>query len=489
MSIEIELKLQLSPKTAKKLLGHPLLANIEPQKMRLLNTYYDTPELDLHARRMAVRFRKKSEQWLLTVKSAEPASGGLAVRNEWETAATPGNFDFSHVDNAEFRAFLEQSSPRFEAVFTTDFRRQIWHIPFGESVIELAVDRGSIASGEKSAAICEIELELLSGKIEDIFGLTRQLQEQHELHPAIASKAERGYKLFLDTPLLPFKAKPATITAQMTPVEAFRNIALGCLEHFQRNEKGLKKGDSPEFVHQARVALRRLRSAIKLFAPVLPAEFVAAYGQTWQTLASALGEARNWDVFLDETLPPIQAAFPENGDIRRLRDEARRRSKAARRAASRILAVKEYPRLLVEFTAAVYALSDTLPLPLQDFAEDRISSHARRARKLAVSHATQKPDDRHRMRICFKKLRYTLEFFAPLLPPKPLQSYLATLSHLQDELGLINDQVTAEALIKDALAKKPSGPIHGWIAGRHALLVNQLPQALAAWLAQRTFWK
>jgi triphosphatase len=489
MSIEIELKLQLSPKTAKKLLDHPLLAGCEPQKMRLLNTYYDTPDLDLHARRIAVRFRKKGEQWLLTVKSAEPASGGLAVRNEWETAATPGNFDFSHVDDMEFRRFLEQSSARFEAIFTTDFRRQIWHIPFGESLIELAVDRGSIASGKKSTPICEIELELLSGKIEDIFGLTRKLQEQHELHPAIASKAERGYKLFLDTPLLPFKAKPATITALMTPVEAFRNIALGCLEHFQRNEKGLKKGDGPEFVHQARVALRRLRSAIKLFAPVLPAEFVAAYGQTWQTLASALGEARNWDVFLDETLPPIQAAFPENGDIRRLRDEARRRSKAARRAVIRILAVKEYPRLLVEFTAAIYALSDTLPLPLQDFVEDRISSHARRARKLAVSHATLKPDDRHRMRICFKKLRYTLEFFAPLLPPKPLQTYLATLSHLQDELGLINDQVTAEALIKDALAKKPDGPIHGWVAGRHALLVNQLPQTLAAWLAQRTFWK
>ena len=83
MSIEIELKLQLSPKTAKKLTSHPLLANIQPQKMRLLNTYYDTPKLDLHAKRIAVRFRKKGDQWLLTVKSAEPASGGLAMRSDW----------------------------------------------------------------------------------------------------------------------------------------------------------------------------------------------------------------------------------------------------------------------------------------------------------------------------------------------------------------------------------------------------------------------
>ena len=489
MSIEIELKLQLSPKTAKKLTSHPLLANIQPQKMRLLNTYYDTPKLVLHAKRIAVRFRKKGEQWLLTVKSAEPASGGLAMRSEWETAATPGNFDFSHVDADELRDFLERASEQFEPIFTTDFRRQIWHVPFGESLIELAVDRGNIESCGRSTPICEIELELLSGKVEDIFGLTRKLQEQHDLHPAIASKAERGYKLYLNESLLPFKAKPAAINPQMMPVEAFRSIALGCLEHFQRNEKGLHEGAEAEFVHQARVALRRLRSAIKLFAPALPPEFVTAYGQTWQTLAGALGDARNWDVFLEETLPPIQAAFPENRDIRHLRNEARRRAKTARRAVIRILAVKEYPRLLVEFTSAIYALSDTLPMPLKDFANERISSHARRAKKLAASHATLGPAERHRMRISFKKLRYTLEFFAPLLPAKRLSPYLAALSQLQDELGLINDHVTADTLIKDALAKRPSGPIHGWVAGRHALLVSELPESLQTWLAQRAFWK
>ena len=270
MSIEIELKLQLSPKTAKKLAAHPLLSNISPQKQHLLNTYYDTPALDLHTQRIAVRFRKKGEQWLLTVKSAEPASGGLAMRSEWETEATPGVFDFSHVDASDLRNFLETSSSTLEPIFTTDFRRQIWHVPFGESWIELAVDRGNVESQGKSTPICEIELEMLNGRIEDIFGLTRQLQQQLDLRPAIASKAERGYKLYLDEALTPFKAKAAAINDEMTPVSAFRSIALGCLEHFQRNEKGLFDSTDPEFVHQARVALRRLRSAMKLFAPVLP---------------------------------------------------------------------------------------------------------------------------------------------------------------------------------------------------------------------------
>ena len=89
------------------------------------------------------------------------------------------------------------------------------------------------------------------------------------------------------------------------------------------------------------------------------------------------------------------------------------------------------------------------------------------------------------MRIAFKKLRYTLEFFTPLLPQKRVNPYLAALAQLQDELGLINDHVTAETLIAEALAGRPAGPIHGWIAGRHELLVSELPEVLQTWLAQR----
>jgi triphosphatase len=489
MATEIELKLQLSPKTAKALPGHPLLAEITSQKIRLLNTYFDTPALDLHAKRIAMRFREKGWQWLLTVKSAEPASGGLAVRNEWECPATPGVFNFDHVDNLELQRFLVDATPELEPIFSTDFNRHIWHVPFGESLIELALDRGKIQSRGKSMPICEIELELLSGHIADIFALTRQLQENLDLHPAIASKAERGYNLFSDTPLAPFRSKPSPLTAQLSPVEAFRSIALSCLEHFQRNEHGLRDSKDPEYVHQARVALRRLRSAIKLFTPVLPKDFVAAYGETWKTLASALGDARNWDVFLEETLPPIRAAFPKEADVARLKQEGVRRAHRARKSVTTLMALAEYPKLITEFTAAVFALSDIVPITLQDLATSQLTRHARKAHKLAVRHAELEAEERHQMRICFKKLRYTLEFFAPLLPNKRLSPYLSALNRLQDELGLINDHVTAEALISVALAKRPKGAVHGWVLGRHALLIGDLPEALGGWLGQREPWK
>lgn len=484
MSTEIELKLELTPKAASKLARHSLLAGLAAQKLQLLNTYYDTAKLELHARRVAFRFRKKGWQWLSTVKTAEAASGGLALRSEWESEATPGLFEFEHVDHPELRAFLEERRDTLVPVFTTDFQRQLWHVPFGDSVIELAVDRGSIESCSRHARICEIELELISGKVEDIFALTRRLQDDIDLRPAIASKAERGYSLFLNEPLKPFKAKTAPISASMTPVEAFRVIALGCLEHFQRNEAGILSGGDPEFIHQARVALRRLRSAIKLFAPVLPKEFVHSYSRTWQTLASALGDARNWDVFLAETLPPMAAAFPDHKDIKRLRKAALGLAGDARKSTIGLLAVREYPCLLLEFTAAIYALDDILPIPLSDFARQQIASHAKKARKLATRHRELCPAQRHKMRIAFKKLRYALEFLAPLLPRRGLKPYLAALAQLQEELGLINDHVTAETLIAQVLKAGPTGPVQGWVAGRHALLLGELPEALQTWLAQ-----
>jgi triphosphatase len=83
MAHETELKLSLQTHELPRLLSHPLLASpAAPQ--RLLNTYFDTPALDLKQRRMAVRERLAGDQWLLTVKTAGTSQGGLSRRQEWE---------------------------------------------------------------------------------------------------------------------------------------------------------------------------------------------------------------------------------------------------------------------------------------------------------------------------------------------------------------------------------------------------------------------
>lgn len=491
MATEIELKLALTPATARALERHPLLAGITPTRHRLLNTYYDTPDLSLKAQRVALRFRKRGRQWLLTVKSAEPASGGLAQRNEWETPAIPGQWQFDHVDQPALRNMLQAAVPALEAIFTTNFRRIAWTLEVGTSVVELALDRGHIESQGRRKPICEVELELISGEVADLFVLTRQLQADLILRPSVASKAERGYALFLGTPLQPFKAKPAPLSDSLTPLQAFRQIALTCIEQLQRNEAGVIHASNPEFVHQARIALRRLRSALKVFAPVLPADFTQAWSEAWRTLSIALGDARNWDVLSTETVPPLLEAFPDHRPSMRLAVAARRRAREAHLVVARLLTMEEYPRMVTEFIASLFALKNNAvpPESLTAFATPQLKACAKRACRFAANNTALSKEERHRMRITLKKLRYTLECFASLLPQRNLRRYLAALVQLQNELGLINDHVTAERLIESVLGTEQKGLVHGWVTGRHALLVSELPEAINLCMAHRTPWK
>ena len=78
-----------------------------------------------------------------------------------------------------------------------------------------------------------------------------------------ASKAERGYRLFTGQESPPVKARPLALGEDITPRQAFRSIALNCLEQLQANERGARLGQDSEYVHQARVAIRRLRAALE----------------------------------------------------------------------------------------------------------------------------------------------------------------------------------------------------------------------------------
>jgi len=190
------------------------------------------------------------------------------------------------------------------------------------------------------------------------------LQSELPLHPGSASKAERGYRLAADTALAPVRATNAVLEMGMTTIAVFRSTAFSCLGQLQGNERGVRDTDAPEFIHQARVAMRRLRSAIRLWRPLLPADYVSNFDPRWRTLANQLGDTRNWDVFITEILPPICKAFPEHSDIQRLEGEARTHLAACRKQARAAMTSADYSRLLLEFTAASVALVESRKPPI-----------------------------------------------------------------------------------------------------------------------------
>ncbi len=486
MATEIELKLAISRKAASQLIEHRRLLGHPPQRLRLLNTYYDTPGLDLHARRIALRFRKKGTDWLLTVKTAEAASGGLAVRQEWEYPAQPGEFDFSPIDDPALRQLLDTHRAQLRPVFTTHFTRLCWRLAHGNARIEIALDRGTIESNERRLKISEVELELLDGSVAELFNFAQQLQQDLPLRPAISSKAESGYQLFKHTPPRPTRAAPSPVRPGQTPIQSFRLIALACLEQLQRNEPGLRSDNPVEYIHQARVAIRRLRSALALFAPLLPLEFQKKFRKPWKKLADTLGTARNWDVFIHETLPPIADAFPEHQGTQSLLKAARQQRRRARLAMAAQIGHADTARLWLDFTAALHALPERPEIDLTQFAQEKITEQSQHSAQLAARFTQLDARERHQLRLAYKKLRYTTDFMSPLLAEQTTGKQLTTLSRLQDALGQINDLITAQQLLAPLQAKRTRGPIDGWLAGRHQLLLQQLPGKLAEWQSGHT---
>jgi len=506
MSQETELKLEVHPQDLAALLRHPLLKSQPARRERLFNTYFDTSTLSLRAQRMAVRERRVGRQTLLTVKTAGQSVGGLSQRGEWEAPTRAGAFDFaSLVNDAALAAQLASVAWQLVPVFRTDFTRRSWVLQHGPARVEVALDQGFIATGNAQGnhrqPILELELELLDGPVDALLDLAHtlalgplgQAASALRLLPANRSKAERGYALFMGERLQPVKAAGLQLQAGMHPVQAFRAAALSCLAHLQANEAGVLHPGAegvmpdPEFVHQARVALRRLRTGLRIFRPVLPRRFAAHWSNEWKSLTNQLGDARNWDVFATEWVPelleaagPVVGASDDSAQV--LQAWVQQQRRAAWQRAADALGSREHALRLLAFTRAVLNLLPGDPAVGAPPAGDALAGWARavlRERHAGLrqqARAAQRtgPEGRHALRLSLKKLRYAQEFLASVLPAKRVARSTAVLSSAQELLGRLNDLSTAHTL----LAAMAAGPASALVVHWQQSLQGQLEAGL-----------
>lgn len=497
MAQEVEIKLSLPEAARRAFLRHPLLKAAQRLPAhKLVNLYYDTPALDLHRHGVALRTRRQGRGWLQTVKCAGTAVGGLAVRPEWERPYA-GRFDFSAIDDPQLAELLERHrlAARLGPVFETVFTRRAWRIaPAPGAGVLLMLDTGWIAADGRREAISEIEIEREGGEVESLFDLARALAADLPLRPGIYSKAERGYRLRLDTPLAPIKAAPSPLLPAQTPLEAFRGIAAACLAQFQANMAGAAEAD-PEFVHQMRVALRRLRSALRTFRPVLPEGFEAALVPPLRETARTLGLARDWDVLAEEIVAPARRAFAGDARLDALAAAVGQRRQAAHAAARQALEARALALALLDFAARLQQTGLlAADVPLAAFAARRLDRLRRKALVLAQAARDRDPAHLHALRIGVKRLRYAIEFFAPLHRGRDSRDALATLTALQDSLGALNDLARAGPLLaqcmdSDAALREAVALTGGWHGPRHAVLQGLTLQGLRRLRKLKRFWK
>lgn len=500
MGREVELKLAIPKRALPALRRHPLISACPPlgRAVVLENVYYDTAELALKAQRIGLRTRRQARHWLQTVKAATVSTGGLTSRPEWEQPFS-GNFDFDGIDDDAVRKVLMRHADALLPVFSTRFRRETRVFePDAETRILIMIDDGSVLAGDRHEPIHEVELELEHGQPSDLLQLAARLATDLPLMPDDRSKAERGYRLHLGTQPEPVRAEPSPIDAAMSPLDAFRALAFSCLRQWQANATVAAEQEAPEFIHQLRVSQRRLRSLMRLFELVLPADFVATWSARLRDNANRFGDARDLDVLDAELLQPVLTTTDrESEQLALLRQHVADARQTARSDAIGALDMGEQGRLLLTLMEDLVALpsNDLIgAADLRSFAALQLEHLRKRARKRLSAAADRRPSHLHALRLAFKQLRYGLEFFHPLLPAKFATAYLRALVRTQTELGFIQDVDVARERFAGWAAQRPDlgtavAYVCGWHGPRYARMTQRaLKEAPALLKASATPW-
>jgi len=521
MSVETELKLSLAPEYADQLVRHPLLqaANLSKAPQHLYNIYFDTPEHDLLQQGFGLRVRCIGEKRLQTVKTTGTTLGGLHQRQEWETELVGDVPDYSRFPEEALPAWCadDENRNKINPLFTTDFIRTTWHVSFDDgSLVEVALDQGVIKNSTAHFPLSEVELELKAGSPLKLYKIALTLQEELPLLIENKSKAAHGYAL--SHPFSPTicKASKIKLDEEMSAETAFIHIFWQTLTMMQENEEMVLYGEDIEGVHQMRVALRRLRSCLTLYEPLIPKKTHVKLRGEMKWLTGLLGEARDWDVFAlnlskiqAEPLQPAANHPLSTVDQTVLQDQLTQvQAKVADYQATAYVKLREalrsprYSRLLLLTGKWLTQRSwrkrvnkqilQQLDGSVISFANQVLDNQYQEVCQQGKNLTQLSPTQRHNVRILIKKLAYGTRFFAILYPKKAIRPFQDNLAELQEQLGILNDANVANQLVNQ-LQLKETDPVQLLLVAYYDKQKDQYVQALEprwqAFLQQPHFWK
>ncbi len=248
----------------------------------------------------------------------------------------------------------------------------------------------------------------------------------------------------------------------LDPEEAAGAAALAILRPLRAtlraNEQGVVAELDREFLHDYRVALRRLRSALGQLRGLFPRREVEALRSELAWLGQQTGPKRDLDVLL-ESLPDLLDPLPSwvrEGFVpveAQLVQAAREAQKEIVKsfASSRYQQTMEALDGFLERRAQASRQPAAARRPIREVASERLGKAARRVVERAEALGPDpEPAALHALRIACKKLRYLLEFFRSLFPRAEIDRLLEALKGLQNVLGSLNDLVNQEQALRRA---------------------------------------
>jgi len=483
----MELDLCLDPDDAARLPRLKLLASAtrgraQPQRI----VWHDSPDAALTAEGLALA--RERNLWRLERLVPDPAE-------PWPPGAPPPVLGQAADLSALGHDLTQPLAPAVAFVG----RRHAYGLETEHGAVTLSLMRGTLRAVTTERAASRVDL---AGDEQAVLHLGLALAGELRLEVPCATLAGEALAAARATAPAPRRLGVPTLPEGLAVAEAFAFV-LAHLTDVVLHFAPLAAADisGPEPVHQMRVALRRLRSAVTVFRPMLDCPELAATKAGLKALSVRLGPTRDWDVFLGETASAVSAAFPNEPKLARLIAAGERRRRECHAALREFLRSAEFRRLGIELAWLAGARSwypappegGVQPVSVRSFAADVLH---RRLRKLLHTDdiAGLDPPALHAVRLKAKRMRYAAEIFAPLYPGKAARRFIQRLTAVQDGLGQLNDRATAGRLLAEL---DGTGGRHGYAAGlvlgfaAAGTTTDVLPRVMRRWERFRraeAFW-
>lgn len=461
-----------------------------PNAIRLEARYFDTEDKALSSRGIALRLRNEGGQWVQTVK----AMGDGPLDREEHNVAVEGAMPLArpalHAGTKageRLREALESAQGPLMETYRTEIDRVTRDLVFRGGVVELAFDLGRIVAHggtaqEKQTPVCELELELKEGPVAGLVEVATQWAAQHGLVLNTVSKAERGERLMAAQWARPAaKARPMAHGGSRKQFLKGPNLqraaVSNCLAQILANASEIVEGSAgQEHVHQLRIGIRRLRTALRELDALAPGRFDPAWEPPLVDVFRRLGQLRDREQALDA----IGAELREAGAPKSAAPPA-----GAKASPLAIVSTPAFQAVLIGlmgFTAQAVVTEGNGALGA---AKARRHLHKRLQALHAKVHRDARRfeslsfEEQHRVRKRLKRLRFLAEFVAPALEGGA-DEFLASLQPALSALGRLNDEHVASELYRSMAAKDPKAWFGvGWLAARRGQSVKATKKALS----------
>ncbi|MEH3085259.1 MAG: CHAD domain-containing protein [Xylophilus ampelinus] len=508
-------------------------------RTRLQARYFDTADGRLAARGIVLRLRKEGARWVQTAKAA---GDGLLARHEHEVdlgfadRRRPPAPDLRRHDGTPLAARLaaalglpapddrpaaggasgaDPAPPALVETFATD----IWRLARQDALAdgaraELALDKGTVHAGSgaarRSTPIQELEIEHKGGPVGPLVEAAGGWAARHGLWLSTVTKSAHGERLARalqgdEAPAAAVHARPPAFGHRPGGSRILRAAVEACLAQVLPNASEVAAGSADaDQIHQLRVGLRRLRTALRELgrlhagAPPLDAGGEAALAAAFR----ALGARRDHDNLREDTQPVLQAAGGPPVEIGAAAGDA---AATPPGEAVRAPALQAALLALIGFVAADPGdardgdgdgadASGAPPEMRHSAARRRLRKRLRRLRA-GIAHDAERFDDldtetQHGLRKRLKRLRYLAEFVAPLFDAKRADRFLRRIKPALDALGRQQDAATAIEGYRRAAAADPHAWFGvGWLSARQPDAARDSGRALRAAMRAAPFWK